>query len=818
MNNYTLLDILSGNIEINESGKISLHQFSGIQIPMIQRDYAQGRGEESEVRKRFLKAIFEALSTNTELSLDFVYGSILKIDDTALFLPLDGQQRLTTLYLLYWYVGNRELDNEVLMDLREILLKFSYATRSTARDFCEKLATISLDKNTYPSNQISNAGWFYGYFRLDPTVISMLSMLDEIHERYPAAGSIYPSLQKITFYILPLDGFNLTDELYIKMNARGKQLTDFENFKADLVNWLQDPGISHKTQFSRTVSYDQRQMPYYMYLALQLDNSWTNMFWRFVLEEETKDKKGDKNKDNDKIIDPFFLRFWKRYLLNQYIVSSALSNESLEVSEVFVRFYNEDAFRYESFDHYKELLGQNGTTEKIEKVFNQLEQYYSEITASLAPSWSPKESWKLFSTTINQRQRLLFYAVCVYLENNDFSLVSFQQWIRVIWNLIIDPDIRSISAMLSVMKTIAKLGPYSGSIYDFLQSAEFDDILKAERAFIKAQLEEERYKAHLILSDALWEQDLKKAESHPLLMGNVGFLLLDKPHRDSFTHRESMVRLMCGSKGAIKEFAAGNRLFRALISGIPSWDRLLRFNFTDDIDNWQLLLRRDTEIGKALCSYCDHTDIQEALAKVKSDALRPSEIEIPVSQGVLKKIRRIHGSLYRQRKLFAWMQEHKATELKYYDGRLFIRRPRSWYDWVMLDTWRNQMAEALITELGFTGNQRCGESNFFWGFGLELTCAKQGLNISAWFDQVDTLYIGIREGGLLSHGIVPDPIAYMEGWIEHESYSYLKIRSQQAIKDFINTVSETVFDTSNPRSMLSRYSHIMEEADFTDPD
>jgi len=35
----------------------------------------------------------------------------------------------------------------------------------------------------------------------------------------------------ITFELLPLEHFGLTDDLYIKMNARGKPLTSFETFK-----------------------------------------------------------------------------------------------------------------------------------------------------------------------------------------------------------------------------------------------------------------------------------------------------------------------------------------------------------------------------------------------------------------------------------------------------------------------------------------------------------------------------------------------------------------------------------------------------------
>ena len=72
-----------------------------IRIPRIQRDYAQGRKGKENLREEFLTSLSEALNGKTEqLKLDFIYGSG---DGDGHFSPLDGQQRLTTLWLLHWY-------------------------------------------------------------------------------------------------------------------------------------------------------------------------------------------------------------------------------------------------------------------------------------------------------------------------------------------------------------------------------------------------------------------------------------------------------------------------------------------------------------------------------------------------------------------------------------------------------------------------------------------------------------------------------------------------------------------------------------------
>ena len=72
-----------------------------VEIPIIQRDYAQGRESTVEVRKQFLRAIRDALSRQQPLDLDFVYGSFEGTQSDQKFSLLDGQQRLTTLFLLH---------------------------------------------------------------------------------------------------------------------------------------------------------------------------------------------------------------------------------------------------------------------------------------------------------------------------------------------------------------------------------------------------------------------------------------------------------------------------------------------------------------------------------------------------------------------------------------------------------------------------------------------------------------------------------------------------------------------------------------------
>lgn len=87
----------------NEKTLWELLQAGSITIPAIQRDYAQGRKSQDARRTDFLIALFNALKSDPVknvapgLHLDFIYGRTRPVYKKMDFIPVDGQQRLTTL-------------------------------------------------------------------------------------------------------------------------------------------------------------------------------------------------------------------------------------------------------------------------------------------------------------------------------------------------------------------------------------------------------------------------------------------------------------------------------------------------------------------------------------------------------------------------------------------------------------------------------------------------------------------------------------------------------------------------------------------------
>lgn len=234
----------------------------GIEIPMIQRDYAQGRSNDKaiEIRKVFLTKLLSVINgvihqAKPPIELDFVYGYL----EAETFIPLDGQQRLTTLYLLHWYLAFKE---QKLNALTGTFSKFTYQTRQSSEDFLKKIntelsvedhANIFKHKKSFEST-ITNKNWYFIGWQYDLTIQSAITMLDEIHGIFNDSGVVLSNLideqrPPIVFNFLNIDTFGLSDDLYIKMNARGKPLTNFENLKAELGNIS-----NHQTLITSTIT------------------------------------------------------------------------------------------------------------------------------------------------------------------------------------------------------------------------------------------------------------------------------------------------------------------------------------------------------------------------------------------------------------------------------------------------------------------------------------------------------------------------------------------------------------------------------------
>ena len=167
---------------------------SVIMIPKVQRDYAYGRKEEKveEVLDGILTTMLNAVKENTNVILDFVYGGtfVKKNNESSGLIPLDGQQRLTTLFLLYYYASIVQPN----VDDVEYLKKFRYETRQSATEFIEALVgSIRNDiieaytEDSKIKDLIEDNPKYLPSYSSDPTITSMLNVLEVIESKYRKA-------------------------------------------------------------------------------------------------------------------------------------------------------------------------------------------------------------------------------------------------------------------------------------------------------------------------------------------------------------------------------------------------------------------------------------------------------------------------------------------------------------------------------------------------------------------------------------------------------------------------------------------------------
>lgn len=491
----------------NENG----NQITDIVIPIIQRDYAQGRETENvtRIRNRFLQVLYKALVEGEVTTLDFIYGNIEK----GRLIPLDGQQRLTTLFLLHYYIARHENINE---EEWQFLQHFTYETRISSREFCAHLVKNRLDFSQEKlSSQIQDEAWFLLEWESDPTVKSMLVMLDAIHAKFKDTNNLWEKLMKdaVTFYFLPLDKMGVTDELYIKMNSRGKPLTNFEHFKAELE--LQMKEVDEN--LTKTI-------------VGKVDSKWSDLLWPYRNSETG-------NQQADAVTDDEFLRYIRfisnlisyqngeQELKDEFDIiekqfskrtPQALSNmKRLEsLFDIWTKIPNIDAFFNEYFYVSEYAPGkslpdyQSGKT-KIECLSNAKKEQQTNLFLDCCAH---------YGIVIGKRplfplgRFILLYCFILKLEHPELADADFRRRLRIVNNLVNN----SVNTLRSdFMKELL------AQVDKIILMGIVEQVEEGRARFQSRQMDEERQKLQWTQEHPEMAETLFRLEDHPYLNGYI---------------------------------------------------------------------------------------------------------------------------------------------------------------------------------------------------------------------------------------------------------------------------------------------------------
>lgn len=534
-----------------------------IYIPQIQRDYAQGRTDvaATQIREKFVDDLFDSFVNHAEdgkiLDINFIYGNIEDENCESRFVPIDGQQRLTTLFLLHWYfaVYSGKIDSDP--EVQKRLLQFKYETRNVTGKFCKNLTKYvrinfqTLDPSKKISDEIKNYYWFFSDFDNNPSIKAMLVMLDAIHSKakeYLAKGisldNVFDILTSekapIRFLYLNIDDAGLTDSIYIKMNARGKALTHFENFKAQLRNYLScDETFAEK-------------------FIDNVNGTWSQFFWTPEYRRTVKSiSNGDEIRETS--FDMQMMKFFRFCMLMDYIVnvdsSETINNRTMirysltelskEQDYLFTSRLFKDGFRCVYNINCSKAVLSVKTFKKINKLLNVLAKRQKQIGSIIFTEngeynkqyIDEKQAFlKLIGTSfarnLTNEEQIILYAEYAFLiryanDNDTFDKEKeLSRWLRLISNLVAPTLNLQLDVFFNMIRSIhAMIEDGSALNCDEYMSRLLRRNYRqsAMSVFTETQVVEESIKSILMKVDTAWKSAISISEK-TFMEGQTGAL------------------------------------------------------------------------------------------------------------------------------------------------------------------------------------------------------------------------------------------------------------------------------------------------------
>ena len=649
---------------------------NSIHIPRIQRDYAQGREDEttSQIRERLISDIFNSLENQQVLDLNFIYGNI-EIDNESgtiinrRFIPIDGQQRLTTLFLVYWYFAmySNKLHDDAALHIRDALSQFSYDTRDVTKTFCEHLVKdvfIDLKSIKGESDSLKNAikdyYWFFNDYENDPSISNMLVVLEEIHKW----ASIYSDEVLESFFdrlisedcplrfsFLNIDDVGLTDTIYIKMNARGKPLTPFENFKAQLSDFLNDdPSFSKE------------------FLA-HVNGEWSQFFW-------TPEYRKDTPQGKETVFDSHIMKFIRFFIFCEFMGS--VKDESLVIGQKSIRdsikvLRDESDYVFSSrlfkdgFATAEHILSKDNviTTNTFRKLFILLNVLAKRKRENGSISFIDSSEYgkkyldeeksfiKLIGSSdekaLNNTEEIVLFAEYAFITKyakTDYSFdkeKELNRFIRVVYNLSKATLVLQDDSYLRMIRSICALVNSDSAIHinehmakqlrnNYRQSIFF--------SFYESQVVEESIKATLIEQSSDWKDIISAAEnsfldnqlSMPLIFSGIWDKYCDQITAYEFAHPERdsledvVIKDVCFHSPENLSFI----LYMNKINALFDCDGLKKEFETDSIFRRALFCFGDNDsyllpTGKAVQSFLDNTERDYGLKRLFRDDNRKKQ-------------------------------------------------------------------------------------------------------------------------------------------------------------------------------------------------
>lgn len=472
-----------------ETGRYSILEILEFQnleqliIPEIQRDYVWS---ELEVRD-ILESIEDGFKNNDIPYLGFLYAYNDK-DYVYKYFLIDGQQRLTTLFLLlvaiYYNIG-RSFPEHIIKNWR---LKLDYKVRQATHDFMyDFIKYLNANKNkSLDSVDIRSQNWYHIHYNEDITISNLINNFTVINnwvvsfdkENLKSLLEFVEETIQVSYF--KIENGRQGEELYIYMNSRGRHLVENETLKAKFLSKILI--IEDKEKWGRRWE------------------EWQDFFWVNRLNNPDSDRGFD---DFLRIVQILTMSIGKHSVseINQFIISN--DNIDFEILPCI-----EDVDRY--FIAYKYMI----ENEMIQDFYGKYESADNYLIKS------DKKQIDYF------RILPIIKFVSSIASINELSLFRFN---RFFYNIsrksTISKDIRN--HLIGAIKLMHEYGLECSNDYDvcdLLNYTKGRTVLLDEEEIIKLNI----YKSPPAESDREnIEAEFWKAEDHDIFSGNISFLLLN---------------------------------------------------------------------------------------------------------------------------------------------------------------------------------------------------------------------------------------------------------------------------------------------------
>lgn len=194
-------------------------------------------------------------------------------------------------------------------------------------------------------------------------------------------------VNRICFFFLPLAENGLSDELYIKVNSRGKKLTPFEHFKAEY-----EALYEHDSEESMDINH-------------KFDVEWADTLFSY--------------RDDDDLTDKEFMRYF--FYISHILCYQQSVKKSTDEFELIKTLYQESPKAVENRKFFENAMD---CWYQVKNEFGSIGNFFSRYLSQFTHE---KDKVATYKTVSEYHTNQNFFHACIklYQVNNNFSYSDF---------------------------------------------------------------------------------------------------------------------------------------------------------------------------------------------------------------------------------------------------------------------------------------------------------------------------------------------------------------------------------------------------------